>query len=150
MAISILHHHHSSHLLFESLLGNIAFVAELCPQARSKSHEISKPQLIAPRSLDSQWVEVSPHLLRALLPWSIPLLLLQPSLIGVPTPTMTVWSDASKTGWGSYTSTDLSFSVKWSPIQSLMHINIPELLAVHLTLVRLPRCLSVCLHIASL
>ena len=39
--------------------------------------------------------------------------------------------------------TDLSFSEKWSPIQSLMHINVLELLAVQLTLVRLPRCLSV-------
>ena len=145
MAISILHHHHSSHLLFESLLGKIAFVAEFCPQAHSKSHEISKPQLMAPRSLDSQWVEVTPHLLRALLPWSIPLFLLQPSLIGVPTPTMAVWSDTSKTGWGSYTSTDISFSVKWSPIQSLMHINILELLSVQLTLVGTPTKVSVCL-----
>ena len=31
--------------------------------------------------------------------------------------------------------TDLSFSEKWSPIQSLMHINVLELLAVQVTLV---------------
>ena len=140
MAISILHHHHSSHLLFESQLGKIAFVAEFCPQARSKSHEISthcssQPGFAVGGSISPPTAGSTP-LFESFVPPSI-----------VPDRSPNSNDDCMvrrlEDRMGLVQLTDLFFSGKWSPIQSLMYINVLELLAVQLTLVRLPRCMSV-------
>ena len=138
MAREMLHRGQTSRLRFESLLGKIAFASQLSPRARLLSHEVAKPQLIAPRERDRVLSAIPRQLSLALRPWTEPHFLDLPAPIRPPPHGVTIWSDASTIGWGSFTSTDLHFSGLWSPAQSSLHINQLEILAVHLSLINLP------------
>lgn len=54
-----------------------------------------------------------------------------------PTPSLTVWTDASRSGWGGVCSHGRPAWGVWSPDQTHLHINVLETLAVHLTLLHL-------------
>ena len=142
MARDMLHRGQTSRLRFEALLGKIAFASQFSPVARLHSHEIAKPQLIASRDHDKTLAPIPPQLSLALLSWVNPRFLSLPAPIRPPPHDVTVWSDASLIGWGAITSSDLCLSGLWSTEQSNLHINQLEILAVHLTLMRLPRDMS--------
>ena len=56
---------------------------------------------------------------------------------------MTVYTDASTTGWGACSSTDRIFSGIWTPAQAQLHINQLELIAVQFTVENLPQNTSI-------
>ena len=143
LVVHLLNRRRTTRRMFECLIGKINFASQISPLARLLSRPISKPQLISVREQDKSIVKIPQQLLKALQQWSNPSFLLQPSPIRHPSPSLTVWTDASTKGWGSYTSTDLSFSGLWKADQVLLHINQLELLAVDLTMQLLPPKLSV-------
>jgi hypothetical protein len=53
--------------------------------------------------------------------------------LSVPVPTLTLYTDASNMGWGSYLEGSWTLGL-WSPLQQKEHINLLEMKAVHLTL----------------
>ncbi|MEL7079368.1 MAG: reverse transcriptase domain-containing protein, partial [Cyanobacteria bacterium J06582_2] len=77
------------------------------------------------------------HLKEILKPWSkkSPFKRVTPL---VPTPvTITIHTDASKSGWGGYVDQSRQFQGVWSPLFQRFHINFLELYAVYLTLRKL-------------
>jgi hypothetical protein len=53
--------------------------------------------------------------------------------LSVPVPTLTIYTDASKLGWGAYLEGSWALWL-WSPLQQKEHINLLEMKAVHLAL----------------
>ena len=70
IVIALLRRKRSSRLHFEALIGKIAFAAQFSQQARLLSHELAKPQLIAPRLQDSQVRKIPSSLLVSLQKWA--------------------------------------------------------------------------------
>ena len=54
----------------------------------------------------------------------------RPALISAPPPQLTIWSDASNSGWGKVCSQGRTVWGKWSVADSCLHINALECLAV--------------------
>ena len=127
-----------SRIKYEVFLGLLNFVGQICPQARLFSRPLFKPQLIASRLEDKIPKNIPQKLLAGLARWQNPSFLSVPSPCRATPPALTVWTDASRRAWGSYTSSDLSLSGTWTKEQALLHINQLEILAVHLTLQNLP------------
>ena len=62
--------------------------------------------------------------------WTLTQNLEAPVPMSIPPPNLTVWTDASKTGWGGVSSLGSTVSGVWSHEESLFHINTLECLAV--------------------
>jgi hypothetical protein len=81
---------------------------------------------------DADWdvsIRSDPELVQALSPWLNQSWLLAGIPLVTPTPTLTLFTDASLSGWGA-TLGDLHAKGSWSREEALRHINVLELLAV--------------------
>ena len=123
----------ASRRLWESLMGCIAFAAQLSDRAKLMSHPVMKPQRF-PSKNRGVVSQIPQSLVTALLPWLSPTFLRIPSPVRVPPPAVTVWCDASLSGWGAFSSTDKIWSGRWDLNWRQSHINILELRAVLLVL----------------
>ena len=118
----------------ESFLGLVAFAAQIIPAGKLRSHRLARAIGGIARS-DRDISLPIPTDLYPLLPWwtvEDNLQALSPLL--PPPPTLRVWTDASDHGFGAYTDRGQVLQATWSEEQSLLHINVKELLAVALTL----------------
>ena len=141
--LKLLNDRRTSRNMFECLLGKITFASQISAKARLLAHSLYRSQILSNREQDTMIVDIPIDLLKALEQWRNPQFLLEPCPIRAPTPSLTVWSDASSKGWGAFTSTDKTFSGQWTPQEARLHINQQELFAVMLTLKRLPRRTSI-------
>ena len=130
---SLLEKRLASRRQWESLMGCIAFAAQLSDRAKLVSHPVMKPQLFPSKERDV--MKPIPHsLIQSLLPWRDPYFLRIPSPVRPPPATVTLWCDASLTGWGAYSSTDRIWSGNWDTFWKQRHINLLELRTVLLVL----------------
>jgi len=81
-------------------------------------------------------VSVTREAITAIQWWMDPNTVLQGTPIRLPDPTLEVQTDASVTGWGGHSGTQV-FSGTWSGIEQELHINLLEMRAVRLTLEQL-------------
>ncbi|KAJ1114356.1 hypothetical protein NDU88_002594 [Pleurodeles waltl] len=122
--------------IIASLLGSMASCIHLVPNARLHIRPLQE-------NLEDQWCQLrddwenkvllSPHTLQSLKWWCLPSNL----LVGIPfqqrPPSQTIVTDASLLGWGAHME-HLRVQGEWSQRESLYHINLLELRAVHLAL----------------
>ena len=128
--------------LWMQVMGLMAATIQCIPDARLRMRPIQW-------HVKSRWtsgsfdqpIMVTREVREALLWWTSPLNLSQGLPLDPPVPSVTVTTDASIEGWGGHSQigdTNLLFSGIWSPQErSTCHINLLELRAVKLTLMKL-------------
>ena len=118
--------------LWRSLLGHLASLIRVVPGGRIRVRSL---QWCLRRSWkaasDPDWWRVAPtsQCLADLAWWMTPENLLQGAPFTVPPPDQTLFTDASRRGWGAHLGASLA-SGMWSPQEQELHINHLELLAV--------------------
>ena len=118
-----------SRRVWESLMGRIAFAAQLSNAGKLFSHPIMRPQLFPFQNRDK--VSKIPHQLKlALSPWIDSKFLFAQSRVRIPPPRITIWSDASLHAWGAISSLDNVLWGKWDSYWTNRHINVLELRTV--------------------
>ena len=117
------------------VLGTLNILAPYLAQGKLRLRLII---LHAPSFKKKLRVPIPPHWRNLLLWWQDEKNLSQPAPISLPPPTVTFWTDASRSGWGGVSSLGLSASGCWTPEEKLLHINILECLAVLRSLLALP------------
>ena len=129
----------------ESLQGRLAFAAQLLPRLRYLKRSLTSLMRPLPRSGAS--VEINEKLQTLLKTWAFTDALEEKGLLRPPPASNTVWTDASRQGWGFH---DLDGNAKcgtWSEQQKKLHINALELLtikfALNSDLVKRGQCVAV-------
>lgn len=112
---------------YQRLLGSLNFVAPYINQGLLHLRQII---LTSPKYRNSPSCIPSSIFRQHLVWWSRRENLEVPIPMSVPPPHLTVWTDASKTGWGGVSSRSDTVSGLWTRDESLFHINTLECLAV--------------------
>lgn len=114
------------------LLGFMASLVDLVPWCRLHMRPLQLHLLFhyrPRRDIITKPVPVSPLIQSHLEWWFHRQNLLCGTTFPRPTPSVTLTTDASQSGWGAHLD-DLSVAGTWSPTEKLLHINLLELLAV--------------------
>ena len=112
---------------YQRLLGSINFVA---PYIEYGPLHLRQIILTSPNYKVKKSQPPSQLFLQHLRWWTLTQNLEAPVPMSIPPPNLTVWTDASKTGWGGVSSLGSTVSGVWSHEESLLHINTLECLAV--------------------
>ena len=112
---------------YQRLLGSINFVA---PYIKYGPLHLRQIILTSPNYKVKKSQPPSQLFLQHLRWWTRTQNLEAPVPMSIPPPNLTVWTDASKTGWGGVSSLGSTVSGVWSHEESLLHINTLECLAV--------------------
>ena len=112
---------------YQILLGSINFVAPYIKQGLLHLRQII---LTAPNFKSCPSRRPSDLFLQHLQWWTHRENLEAPIPMSIPPPHMTVWTDASKTGWGGVSSNSTTARGLWTQEEALLHINSLECLAV--------------------
>lgn len=112
---------------YEKLLGTLNFVAPFVYQGK---YHLRQVILKAPKFKKEKSFTLSPTLHQELLWWTNKQNLLASTPISTPPPQLTIWSDASTTGWGGATSQGKTAWGSWPPEEHHLHINALECMAV--------------------
>nr|KAG5710727.1 hypothetical protein BaRGS_035129 [Batillaria attramentaria] len=120
------------------VLGLLSAAADLLPLGRLRTRRLQLYLLSQWRpfsgDLDRQ-IDLPPHLLQELAPWSDPVWLAAGVPLQRPSPTLSICVDASKDGWGAHLLPSfITAHSLWSPADRAQHINWLELKAVFLAL----------------
>ena len=123
---------------WERFTGLVTFAAQVSAQAKLRSHEVACHQRIAlPEQRDVP--HLLPKSLRAVLSdWMHPSFLDIPDRLYLAPPSLTIWTDASLSGWGVYSSRGHLFQGSWHPVPSVS-INVLEVRAIFLALKKIPQ-----------
>ena len=120
---------------YQRLLGLLNFAAPLCKigclhmrLVIRDAPRFPKVHHRSPRRSCS--ARVSPSLRAHLLWWTRTTNLLRPVPLSPPTPTLTIWTDASDSGWGGASSLNHETWGVWSQAEVSHHINAKECMAV--------------------
>jgi hypothetical protein len=126
-----LQHQKASRREFESLFGEMAFAAQIMPEAQHQKKIVS-PYLHHwdLTSSRDKIVSVPPSLLQCLLWWTCPSRLHQWQRANDPPPTHWLWTDASLLGWGAHSGDGSWRAGDWSAERLSYHIGDLEILAV--------------------
>ena len=119
---------------YQKLLGSINFVA---PYIEYGPLHLRQIILTSPNYKDKKSQPPSQLFLQHLLWWTLKRNLEAPVPMSIPPPNISIWTDASKTGWGGVSSLGSTVSGVWSHEESLLHINTLECLAVTRSLLKL-------------
>ena len=113
----------------EKLLGKAAFAGQIIPQARLESHELT-PFLRSQETQSPKVMIAVSEMKETLKFWSVAENLVGSFPCRPPSPTLTVWTDASGRGFGAVTSEDKSIQGLWAHQEQTLHTNVKELMAV--------------------
>ena len=112
---------------YQKILGSLNFLAPFI--MKGKLH-LRLTILHSPTFKKINSALMSPEFRRQLKWWAIPENLKKASPISIAPPQMTIWSDASTTGWGGVCSQGHTVWGTWSSTETTCHINALECLAV--------------------
>ena len=120
---------------YQRLLGLLNFAAPLCKIGRLHMRLVIRdaprfPKVHHRSPRRSCSARVSPSLRAHLLWWTRTTNLLRPVPLSPPTPTLTIWTDASDSGWGGASSLNDEIWGVWSQAEVSHHINAKECMAV--------------------
>lgn len=126
----------SSRRQWEKIIGKLAFACQILPRLKLQFYPLLKLRFLPAhdRDLKSRTPTVLRQLLQDLLDSEV---LLTSSPIRGYHPDLTIWTDASRAGWGALSSTQLVTQGKWSPEEEEQHINVLETLAIQKALINL-------------
>ena len=128
----ILHQGHTCRSEIASLQGRLAFAAQLLPRTCFLKRSLT-PLLRWPPHNDTE-LPLSVDLRVLLQKWAHTDALEEKGRLHPPPPDQTIWTDASREGWGLHDTNGGTVHGKWSNSHSHLHINALELLTVKFAL----------------
>ena len=127
---TLLTNHTASRRSWERLVGRMAFTCQVNPTLRCFFAPVARSQLLgSPRSRDRA-CPIPDRLRSALVPWAAANVLTTLTSFTPSPPTMSLWTDASLTGWGALSSTGATCSGRWTQVEQALHITLLEVRAV--------------------
>ncbi|MEL7522963.1 MAG: hypothetical protein AAGJ80_15350, partial [Cyanobacteria bacterium J06553_1] len=118
----------------ETLAGYLNFASLIDPVLKCTLKDFSRVNKgLAHKTLRDKKFPVPKYLKQILKPWSKRAPFRKVVPLTPPPVSMTIHTDASKTGWGGYVSQSQQYQGRWSPTFQRFHINFLELYAVYLT-----------------
>jgi hypothetical protein len=121
---------------FSQLLGFLNSLAEVVPLGRLHIRPLQFYLLQHWLPASQDWeakIPLHPSLLPHLQCWINRENVMKGLSLSVPVPTLTIYTDASNMGWGAYLEGSWALGL-WSPLQQKEHINLLEMITVHLSL----------------
>ena len=122
-----------NHKLWASLLGSLNYAAQVVPLGRLWCRRLWwEGNRLFPRTSPYHLRPVPHHIHHLLYRWLTPGLLQLTVPWRTPTPQLSVYTDASDTGWGYQASSGLQGRGLWSPKDKKRHVNVRELMVPHI------------------
>ena len=116
----------------ESLMGRLAFAAQLLPRTRYLKRTLTQLMRSLPKTDED--VPITPDLTELLRTWESTNALEEAGPLRPPPPDITIWTDASLTGWGFHDTAGNTGRGIWNTSQLALHISALELLTIQFAL----------------
>lgn len=129
----------------ESLMGRLAFAAQLLPKTRYLKRSLTQLMRTLPKT--GEPTPLSKDLTSLLRKWADTDALKEVGRLHPPSPDVTIWTDASLQGWGFHDADGNTRSGSWNKFQANLHISALELLTIEFAtashLVRQGQCVAI-------
>ena len=112
----------------ESLMGRLAFAAQLLPRTRYLKRSLTQSMRKLPRA--NALVVLTTELKTLLQTWAFTDAIEEEGILRQPPPDITIWTDASRQGWGFHDDIGNTSRGSWTPQQRDLHISALELLTI--------------------
>ena len=140
-----LHRGHTNHQDMESLMGRLAFAAQLLPRTRYLKRSLTQLMRCLPKT--NEVSPLSEELTTLLRTWALTDALEEVGPLRPSQPDTTIWTDASRHGWGFHDTAGNTRRGSWNTRQAALHISALELLTIQFaldsTLVEPGQCVAV-------